>query len=317
MSRSINEILAGAIEKYQLEPAPCDQPDNCCGRCYQVPKEIGTGRIWIYQDGPYRGMFRMDMTFEQDQEVEAGLDWGFLSYFESVGGTISFRRRTKELQPWTLYTNLDPYNTISMRLEAHRSIKGIYILFDPMEGLKDIAGGALLEKDLGGLMGIRHIPQVIDIISQIETCPIRNTEMMSELYYHCKVQELLSLYIVSMDRGNSFPDDVRPDDGERILMITNYIRSHPDESTKLDDLAKMAHMSTSKLKYTFKSITGCTVGEYRDNLRVRMACTLLQRQEIPVSSISQKLGFATPSSFSRFFRMQMGLTPLDYRTRHN
>ena len=206
MSWTFSELTGIAIEKYHLEPAACDQPDSFCGRCYQLPKEIGTGRVWIFQDGEYRGLLFMDMKLKREIEVPGGFEYAYFSYYESVAGEMSFGTKVRALEPWTLYTNWEPYSTVSMTLGAGNHIRGIRILADPREGMKDIGNGIIEALELGRLMGLRNIPQVIDIIAQIETCPIRNTEKISQLYYHSKVQELLSLYVGSLNRQENYPD---------------------------------------------------------------------------------------------------------------
>ena len=46
---------------------------------------------------------------------------------------------------------------------------------------------------------------------------------------------------------------------------------------------------------------------------MREAKVLLHHTAMSVAEVSEKLGFATPSFFIRFFRQQTGQTPLQYR----
>ena len=56
-----------------------------------------------------------------------------------------------------------------------------------------------------------------------------------------------------------------------------------------------------------------TVLQWIDRALVREAKVLLHHTQMSVSEIAEKLGFATPSFFIRFFRQQTGQTPLQYR----
>lgn len=53
--------------------------------------------------------------------------------------------------------------------------------------------------------------------------------------------------------------------------------------------------------------------QWIDRALVREAKVLLHHTAMPVAEVAEKLGFATPSFFIRFFRQQTGHTPLQYR----
>lgn len=315
MPKQFHTILTQAIREYQLSPAPCDNPNACCGRCYQPPESIGKGRIWIYEDGPYLGMVLVDIELIQPLQTENQFPYKFLSYYETVTGELEIEGKKEKLLPNMLYTNYSPHDDIVMEFAPNAHIKGLRILMEPKLGLKDIADDIFSDVDLGHMMGIRFIPQVLPIMAQIEKCPIDTNTKMSTLYYHCKIRELLSLYASALQSRTEDPVPVRMDDRERIFVLQQYMQSHLNEPIRLDDLAKMAHMSKSKLKYSFKAVTGSTVGEYRDDVRIHTACNLLQQTDQSIASISQALGFATTSSFSRFFRSRMDVAPNTYRMR--
>lgn len=314
MGKTFDKVLEEAQEKYRMEPAPCEQQDICCRRCYQPSQEEGTGRVWFYQDGPCRGMLLIDVEFNREIVVEPASEYYFFSYYETVSGDLICNGKKEPLQPNTLYTNYPPNEEITIRFTPRTHIKGVRIIADPEDGLKDIAGGALVEMPLGDLMGVRFIMQVFPVIAQIEKCPIKQTSRMSELYYHSKIVELLSLYAGALDYGREPYDEVSMDDRERIIMLQQYIAMNLSGTVHLDELARMAHMSKSKLKYTFKAVTGHTVGEYRDTIRLQNACRMLRETDSSISTISRELGFQTCSSFSRFFRREMNTSPVGYRS---
>lgn len=314
MSRTFDKVLEEALEKYNLESASCEKPEICCGRCYQLSEELGTGRIWVYQDGPWRGMMLIDAEFFREVRSDPSLGYYYFSYYEAVSGEMTLPDKKEKLLPNTLYTNYPPYEDVEMCFAPLTHVKGVRVMADPENGLKDIAGGVLQEMPLGDLLGTRFIMQVFPVIAQIEKCPIENTASMSELYYHSKLTELMSLFAGALGKRDGAASEVRMDDRERIIMIQQYIQMNLHSSVHLDELARMAHMSKSKLKYTFKAVTGGTVGEYRDTIRLQNACRMLRETDVPITVISQELGFQTCSSFSRFFRGQMNTSPVAYRS---
>lgn len=59
--------------------------------------------------------------------------------------------------------------------------------------------------------------------------------------------------------------------------------------------------------------TGTSYRQALDNVRLRRARELLDTTDLPMSEISDRLGFAEMASFSRFFRRVAGVPPSNYR----
>ncbi len=66
----------------------------------------------------------------------------------------------------------------------------------------------------------------------------------------------------------------------------------------------------------FRRTAGRTFVEYLAELRVGRACDLLATTDLPVLEVSLRSGFETLSSFNRKFRALRGMTPREYRARH-
>ena len=72
-------------------------------------------------------------------------------------------------------------------------------------------------------------------------------------------------------------------------------------------------VSPNYMSALVKRESGLTVLQWIDRALIREAKVLLHHTQMSVSEIAEKLGFATPSFFIRFFRQQTGQTPLQYR----
>lgn len=62
---------------------------------------------------------------------------------------------------------------------------------------------------------------------------------------------------------------------------------------------------------------GVTYGELVDRVRTEAACRLLDDPNLHLYEIASALGFADPSSFSRFFRRMRGVAPRELRARRS
>ena len=53
--------------------------------------------------------------------------------------------------------------------------------------------------------------------------------------------------------------------------------------------------------------------KYLTAIRMRHACSMLKSSDMNVTEISVQCGFNDPNYFSRIFKKNMGITPLQYR----
>ena len=94
-----------------------------------------------------------------------------------------------------------------------------------------------------------------------------------------------------------------------------YIRLHCADRITLQELADLEHISVSYLARRFRRITGMTVTEYINHVRVERARYLLATTDKPVQEISYLVGYESPQYFYRVFRARCGETPSAFRRR--
>lgn len=77
--------------------------------------------------------------------------------------------------------------------------------------------------------------------------------------------------------------------------------------------AEKLFVTPKSLTETIKQISGRTAGEWIDAAIVLEAQSLLKNPELTVQQVSNLLNFPDQSSFGKFFKKQVGLSPRDYR----
>lgn len=95
----------------------------------------------------------------------------------------------------------------------------------------------------------------------------------------------------------------------RIGRVAQWLRLHYDEPVNVHDLAKQANMSTTSFHRHFKAITLMSPLQYRTQIRLQEARRLLLVQPQAVAAIGFKVGYDSPSQFSREYRRLFGSPP--------
>lgn len=77
------------------------------------------------------------------------------------------------------------------------------------------------------------------------------------------------------------------------------------------------YMSPTTVSHKFKAEMGISLGKYIDDLVMHRAELLLINTNIPLSGISEELGFCDQFYFSRRFKKKYSISPLKYRKAHH
>lgn len=92
-----------------------------------------------------------------------------------------------------------------------------------------------------------------------------------------------------------------------------YIRAHLAEDLSLERVCAAVFLSKSYLCQIFKSLLGCTFGEYVKQQRILRARTLLASTGQSIEEIAAACGFASPTYFATVFKSAVGMTPSAFR----
>ncbi len=101
----------------------------------------------------------------------------------------------------------------------------------------------------------------------------------------------------------------------RINALTEYILAHLDEDLNCSQLASMAGMSESSLRRLFKKHTGKSPVDYITDSRLAVAARRLLVSNEHIAQIAYSVGIGDANYFSRLFRENFGVSPLEYRRR--
>ena len=100
---------------------------------------------------------------------------------------------------------------------------------------------------------------------------------------------------------------------KRLERAVEYMLDNLSEVVSIDHLAQVANLSKFHFIRSFKEVFGSTPHKFLEKLRMEKAMRLLSLSSLSIGHIATDLGFQSPDHFSRTFRTQYQLSPLQYR----
>ena len=100
------------------------------------------------------------------------------------------------------------------------------------------------------------------------------------------------------------------------MTLIFYIEAHLGEPLSLEDVAKVAYFSPDHFHPIFAAFTGEPLAAFIRRLRLERSAQRLLHLDAPVTEIALGAGYETPPAFTRAFAAHFGVSPTEYRQRH-
>jgi len=101
--------------------------------------------------------------------------------------------------------------------------------------------------------------------------------------------------------------------GQRINRVIDYLRGNLDRQVKLEELAKVACLSEFHFHRIFGAVSGETLNNFTNRLRLEKAARLLRYSGQNLTDIALECGFSSSATFSRAFRSGYDTSPSQFR----
>jgi AraC-like DNA-binding protein len=103
-------------------------------------------------------------------------------------------------------------------------------------------------------------------------------------------------------------------DKEFMNNVLNYINENiNDEKLNVENLAGELLLSRSKLYRKIKALTGDTANEFIRKIRLEKAKQIIETTEYTISEVCYKVGFSSPSYFTKCFKDYFEFLPTELR----
>lgn len=130
------------------------------------------------------------------------------------------------------------------------------------------------------------------------------------------VQNLLEcflLYALRKAKDDRKKTDLHVGEGnERIRSVRDYVDTNFTKSFTVADLTYLFGINRTTLCREFKELTGCTISDYVNKLRVRHTKTLLREGRYSLTEIADILNLSSVHYLSVLFKKYEKLTPTEY-----
>jgi AraC-like DNA-binding protein len=94
-----------------------------------------------------------------------------------------------------------------------------------------------------------------------------------------------------------------------IKKALRYVETSYPEKITIDMLAEVAGMSRFYFCHSFKEVTGQTISDYINYIRISMAESKLDNTDLSITDIALSVGFDDINYFSRVYKKHKGISP--------
>src|ERR1700683_3696314 len=100
---------------------------------------------------------------------------------------------------------------------------------------------------------------------------------------------------------------------QRIDRVIDHLRQNLNRPVRLAELAEVACFSEFHFHRIFTAVSGETLNNFTNRLRLEKAARLLRYSDQKLTNIALECGFSSSATFSRAFRSGYGTSPSQFR----
>lgn len=140
-----------------------------------------------------------------------------------------------------------------------------------------------------------------------EKSKIGNADKKSLIYF-CTNRFLFSIPVKSITRQEHH---------KKINMVIDYISTHLDEKLDLDKLSNISAISPFHFHRIMRAYLGEPIGSYIIRCKIEASSTLLKYSSQQIDEIAYKIGYDSPTSYTKAFKKHFGVSPTEFRNTNN
>jgi AraC-like DNA-binding protein len=296
------------------------------GQIYDFPPHWSNG--WIAELNPAKGLFVSSAWLTPSEEIVHTINSNkpFMMIFCVDCGEIICSQQGKKRQVLSPITHLiiNPQKqfTFTFSKNIHYCFTSVLIFDDFIKPfLKERINTPKISVEDAKLWKTQHYntPDIMLVLEQLRWA-VRNTDMPLLAF------EGMTLHLLSAITRN-FPDIPKRRSNRRHYVTWENEQKIYQVKTKIDEdilnppaiieLCRIAEMSESKLRESFKNHYGIPLYKYIRTETMKRAMQLLSADHLSIRNISELCGYKNPAKFAAAFKDVHGITPSDFRKSFN
>jgi AraC-like DNA-binding protein len=131
--------------------------------------------------------------------------------------------------------------------------------------------------------------------------PLLAPMTLRELYYRLVTGEFGALVSQIAIKDSSM---------QRVAKVIHLLKTNLSKSIRVEEMADLASMSPSSFHQHFKEVTAMSPLQYQKRLRLLEARRILLTEDSDAASASYRVGYESPSQFSREYSRMFGASPI-------
>lgn len=211
-----------------------------------------------------------------------------------------------------LITSLDlPASTQAVQASTERPCLGLVLKLDLQIIAELISRGAVPHPETkSGSRGVglgtmslrllRAIRQLCELHDEHDAMDVLRPGFLREIHYRLLLSDQAPLLRQIVSAGSQ---------SQRVAKAIEWLKLHYAEPLRIEDLAARVQMSSSSLHHHFRLLTSMSPLQYQKWLRLNEAKRLMLNEKTDAASAAFRVGFESPSQFSREYRRFFGAPP--------
>ena len=144
------------------------------------------------------------------------------------------------------------------------------------------------------------VSRLVDLIAHPTDAPVLGPLVLREIHYR----------ILTGTLGHRLRDlFTESSHTQRIARVISLLKADYATPISIEDLAAVVHMSVSGLHHRFKEVTSMSPIQYLKQLRLHEARRLMLTDGLDAAAACYRVGYGSPSQFSREYRRLFGAPP--------
>ncbi|ORM53050.1 AraC family transcriptional regulator [Pantoea conspicua] len=142
--------------------------------------------------------------------------------------------------------------------------------------------------------------RLLDVMTQPRDARVLGPQIVREIIYYVLTGPLGGALLSLVSRQTQF---------SQIARALRRIENHFADNLSVDALAAEVNMSISAFHHNFKAVTQTSPLQYLKRYRLHQARLLMLHDGLKASAAAVRVGYESPSQFSREFKRYFGVTP--------